>query len=69
MPLPLPEEVRGRCRQYLGTAKIAWGQLTDDEGLKARGHAERLAGRNQEQAARAGGEAERKAGISGQTKE
>lgn len=48
MPFPLLGEFKGRCRQYLGAAKIAWGRLTGDEGLKTEGRADRLAGLEQE---------------------
>jgi uncharacterized protein YjbJ (UPF0337 family) len=42
------EEIKGKWQQHLGSAKIAWGKLTEDELLKSEGHAERLTGLIQE---------------------
>jgi len=48
MSLPSVDEIRGRWRQKVGAAKIAWGKLTEDELLKLEGHEEKLAGLIQE---------------------
>jgi len=42
------DEIKGKWNQKLGSAKIAWGKLTEDELLKSEGHAQRLAGLVQE---------------------
>lgn len=42
------DEIKGKWKQYVGDAKIAWGKLTDDELLKSEGHAGKLAGLVQE---------------------
>ncbi|MFT7244685.1 MAG: hypothetical protein ACI82A_002043 [Candidatus Azotimanducaceae bacterium] len=42
------DEIKGKWKQHLGSAKIAWGKLTEDELLKSEGHAERLTGLIQE---------------------
>jgi len=65
----LVEEIKGRGRQYLGAAKVAWGQLTKDDQLKSAGHAEVSAGRTQERQGLAQEEAEKKAKVSGEPKE
>ncbi len=44
MSLPSVDEIRGRWRQKVGAAKIAWGKLTEDELLELEGHEEKLAG-------------------------
>lgn len=44
MSPPSVDELQGRWRQQIGAAKIAWGELTDDELLEVEGRAERLAG-------------------------
>jgi uncharacterized protein YjbJ (UPF0337 family) len=44
MNLPSVEELKGKWKQQMGAAKIAWGKLTDDELLQSEGHAEKLAG-------------------------
>ena len=48
MNLPNTEEIKGIWKQQVGAAKIAWGKLTEDELLKAEGHAEKLTGLVQE---------------------
>ena len=48
MSLPSVDDIRGRWRQKVGAAKIAWGKLTEDELLKLEGHEEKLAGLIQE---------------------
>ncbi len=42
------DEVKGRWKQQVGAAKIAWGKLTEDELMKADGRRDRLAGLVQE---------------------
>jgi uncharacterized protein YjbJ (UPF0337 family) len=41
---PSVETLKGKWQQYVGAAKIAWGELTEDELLKLEGHTEKLAG-------------------------
>lgn len=48
MSLPSAGELKGKWKQHMGAAKIAWGNLTDDEILKSEGHEQRLAGLIQE---------------------
>ncbi|MDF1781264.1 MAG: CsbD family protein [Alcanivoracaceae bacterium] len=38
------EKLEGQWNQHLGSAKILWGKLTDDEILKSEGRADRLSG-------------------------
>ncbi|RZF29524.1 CsbD family protein [Paraburkholderia sp. UYCP14C] len=38
----------GKWRQMVGKAKAAWGELTDDQLIKAEGRADKLAGLIQE---------------------
>ena len=45
---PGVEGVKGKWKQLIGAAKIAWGKLTDDELLKSEGHQQKLAGLIQE---------------------
>jgi uncharacterized protein YjbJ (UPF0337 family) len=42
--LPSSTELKGRWKQQLGAAKIAWGKLTEDELLKIAGHQQKLSG-------------------------
>lgn len=42
------DEVKGKWKQQIGSAKIAWGKLTDDEILETEGHAQKLTGLVQE---------------------
>lgn len=42
------DEIKGKWKQQIGGAKIAWGKLTEDELLKSEGHAQKLAGLVQE---------------------
>jgi uncharacterized protein YjbJ (UPF0337 family) len=42
------DQVQAKWKQQVGSAKIAWGKLTEDELLKSEGHAQRLAGLVQE---------------------
>lgn len=48
MNLPSSDEMKGRWKQQIGAAKIAWGNLTEDELLKVEGHEQKLAGLIQE---------------------
>jgi uncharacterized protein YjbJ (UPF0337 family) len=42
------DELKGKWKQRVGAAKIAWGKLTEDELLKVEGRQEKLAGLVQE---------------------
>ena len=42
------DTLEGQWKQLAGKAKVAWGDLTDDELAKVNGNAERLAGLIQE---------------------
>ncbi|HZR38238.1 MAG TPA: CsbD family protein [Nevskia sp.] len=42
------DELKGKWKQQIGAAKIAWGELTEDELLKSEGHQQKLAGLVQE---------------------
>ena len=42
--LPSVEALKGKWQQYVGAARIAWGELTEDELLKLEGHTGKLAG-------------------------
>lgn len=46
--MPGTDELKGKWKQQVGAAKIAWGKLTEDELLKSEGHAQKLAGLVQE---------------------
>ncbi len=48
MSLPSADEVKGKWKQQVGAAKIAWGKLTEDELLRLEGHEQKLAGLVQE---------------------
>lgn len=48
MNIPSVEELKGKWKQQVGSAKIAWGKLTDDEILETEGHAQKLTGLVQE---------------------
>ena len=48
MSLPSADELKGKWKQHVGAAKIAWGKLTEDELLESQGHIEKLAGLVQE---------------------
>jgi uncharacterized protein YjbJ (UPF0337 family) len=43
-PLPSSTELKGRWKQHIGAAKLAWGKLTQDELLKIEGHQQKLSG-------------------------
>ena len=53
------DTLEGQWKQLAGKAKVAWGELTDDELAKVEGSAERLAGLVQEKYGRTREEAER----------
>ena len=42
--LPSSTELKGRWKQRIGAAKIAWGKLTEDELLQIEGHQQKLSG-------------------------
>ena len=46
--LPSSDELKGKWKQQVGAAKIAWGKLTEDELLRLEGHEQKLAGLVQE---------------------
>jgi uncharacterized protein YjbJ (UPF0337 family) len=46
--MPSVDELKGKWKQQIGAAKIAWGELTEDELLKSEGHQQKLAGLVQE---------------------
>jgi uncharacterized protein YjbJ (UPF0337 family) len=59
MSLPSADEIKGRWKQQVGAAKIAWGKLTEDELLKLEGQEQKLAGLVQERYAITRDEADR----------
>ncbi|MES2491187.1 MAG: CsbD family protein [Pseudomonadota bacterium] len=59
MSLPSIDEVKGKWKQQVGAAKIAWGKLTEDELLRLEGHQQKLAGLVQERYAVTRDEAEK----------
>lgn len=52
-------QLGGMWEQRVGSAKVAWGKLTDDELLQSEGHAQKLAGLVEERYAISRDEAER----------
>ena len=42
--MPSVDELQGKWKKHVGSAKIAWGELTEDELLNSKGHAEKLTG-------------------------
>ena len=42
------DESKGQWKQTVGSAKVTWGKLTNDELLETEGHADKLAGKVQE---------------------
>ena len=48
MSMPSAEELKGKWKQHVGAAKIAWGKLTEDEFLKLEGDQQKLTGLVQE---------------------
>lgn len=59
MSLPSADQLKGKWKQQVGAAKIAWGKLTEDELLKSEGHEQKLAGLIQERYAITRDEADR----------
>lgn len=59
MGLPSADELKGKWKQQVGAAKLAWGKLTEDELLQAEGREEKLAGLIQEHYAITRDEAEK----------
>ena len=57
--MPSVDEIKGKWKQQVGAAKIAWGKLTDDELMKLDGHHDRLIGLVQERYAITRDEADR----------
>ncbi len=57
--MPSMDEMKGKWKQQVGAAKIAWGKLTEDELLKLEGHEQKLAGLVQERYAITRGEADK----------
>lgn len=57
--MPSVDEMKGKWKQQVGAAKIAWGKLTDDELMKLDGHHDRLVGLVQERYAITRDEADR----------
>ncbi len=57
--VPSVDEIKGKWKQHVGAAKIAWGKLTEDEFLKFEGHQDRLTGLVQERYAVTRDEADR----------
>ena len=58
MNMPSSDEIKGKWKQQMGAAKIAWGKLTADELLQAEGHQQKLTGLVQERYAITRDEAE-----------
>jgi uncharacterized protein YjbJ (UPF0337 family) len=42
--LPSGTELKGRWKQRIGAARIAWSRLTEDELVKIEGHEQKLSG-------------------------
>jgi uncharacterized protein YjbJ (UPF0337 family) len=59
MSIPSVDEIKGKWKQQVGAAKIAWGKLTEDELLKLEGHEQKLVGLVQERYATTKEEADR----------
>lgn len=59
MNLPTVGGLKGKWKQHVGAAKIAWGKLTEDELLKIEGHQQKLVGLVQERYAVTRDEADR----------
>lgn len=57
--MPSADSLKGQWKQRVGAAKIAWGELTEDELLKSEGHQQKLAGLVQERYAITRDEADR----------
>jgi len=57
--MPSSDELKGKWKQHVGAAKIAWGKLTEDEILQSEGQQQKLAGLLQERYAITRDEAEK----------
>ena len=57
--MPSVDEMKGKWKQHVGAAKLAWGKLTEDELLKFEGRQDKLAGAIQERYAITRDEADR----------
>ncbi|MEQ8861657.1 MAG: CsbD family protein [Pseudomonadales bacterium] len=57
--VPSVDEIKGKWKQHVGAAKLAWGKLTEDELLKAEGRQDKLAGAIEERYAITRDEADR----------
>ena len=57
--MPGVDEMKGKWKQHVGAAKLAWGKLTEDELLKFEGRQDKLAGAIQERYAITRDEADR----------
>jgi len=42
------DKTKGQWKQVVGSAKVNWGKLTENELLETEGHAEKLIGKVQE---------------------
>lgn len=54
------DQIKGNWKQFRGSARRKWGELTDDDLDKVQGERERLVGRLQERYGVAKAEAERR---------
>ncbi|MEE1948798.1 CsbD family protein [Pseudomonas alcaligenes] len=59
MSLPSSDELKGKWKQQVGAARIAWGKLTEDELLQSEGQEQKLAGLLQERYAMTRDEADK----------
>lgn len=59
MNIPSADQLKAKWKQQVGSAKIAWGKLTEDELLKSEGRQEKLVGLIQERYAITRDEAEK----------
>ena len=57
--VPSSDEIKGKWKQQVGAAKIAWGKLSEDELLQVEGREQKLAGLVQERYAVTRDEAEK----------
>ncbi|WAS89747.1 CsbD family protein [Nannocystis punicea] len=57
------DQIQGKWEQLKGKAKTLWGNLTDDDFLKAEGNADKLCGIIQERSGERREEIERKLGY------
>ena len=53
------DQVKGQWKQYKGSAKETWGDMTDDELMQAEGHRDKMVGLVQEKYGKAKEVAER----------